>query len=145
MRRPVALLCSAGFLALSAAFVGCGTGGGSDKVSAIPLGTPLQTGLDWFESINRHDLPLALGHFAPADRGGDGVERLQLHLLQRRALSDSLANEAQCCTELHIYRYKSGPRHAQYKLMGRGFEPPTGRSVVDNQLRARLARWPDTA
>lgn len=68
MRHLFSLSRSLFLLVLSAVVVACGTEGGPAKLPTVPVETPLQTVLDWFNSINRHDLPLALVHFAPVDR-----------------------------------------------------------------------------
>ena len=48
---------------------GCG-GSGSNSVSPrVAMQSPEATALSWFSSINTHNMPLAVAHFAPADKG----------------------------------------------------------------------------
>ena len=45
---------------------GCG---GSSAPAHIAVKSPEATALAWFSAINAHNMPLAVAHFAPADRG----------------------------------------------------------------------------
>jgi hypothetical protein len=58
-RRAVGALVMAGLLA------SCGSG----PLPHIASEPPVATTLSWFSAVNRHNMPLALAHFLPADRG----------------------------------------------------------------------------
>lgn len=50
--------------------VACGSGSShGSAVPAIAVESPVATALSWFAAVNARDKPLALAHFAPADRG----------------------------------------------------------------------------
>jgi hypothetical protein len=90
-------------MAISLMLAGCGNA--AAPLPRIAVKSPVDTALSWFKAVNENNMPLALAHFAPADRsqmewsdvGSFSFDDLRCHVM----VQATRTSQVECAFKVH--------------------------------------------